>query len=90
MTDSMIIFNDIGHEKLTFVDESMSIMEENAVVRIWEDLHIIVVDVRQVQLVEQDECVLQMDVVVCDAVHDHEAHILAECCSVIDGGIVVS
>ena len=55
----------------------MSIVEIDAVVGIREELHIVIVDVSQVQLVKENKCVLEMDVVICVAMHDQESDILA-------------
>ena len=47
----------------------MSIVEEDTVIRVREHSHVIIIDIPNVQLVDEDQGVLEVDVVVRDAVH---------------------
>jgi hypothetical protein len=48
-------------------------MKVNAMIRVRENMDIVVLDGRQIQLVEEGQRILHVDVVVRDAVHDEEA-----------------
>lgn len=60
----------------TLINNAIGIVEVDAVIAVWEDMHIVVCDARLIQLVEQLERVLEMHVIVAVAVHDQELHIL--------------
>jgi hypothetical protein len=53
-------------------------------------MHIIILHAREVQLIQQRERVLHVHIVVRDAVHDEEAHVLGEVFDVGNGGVVVA
>jgi len=59
-------------------------MELDGMIRVREDLHVVVVDIRQVQLVDQYQSVLQMHVVICNTVHDQESNTLTQGLDVAD------
>lgn len=59
-------------------------------IRVREHMDVVVLHARDVELVEQGQCVLHVDVVVSDAVHNEEAHVLGERVHVGDGGVVVA
>lgn len=44
-------------------------------IRIRENVIIIILNTRKIELVEQGKCVLQVHIIVCDTVHDEEADI---------------
>ena len=68
----------------------MAIVEIDAVVGIWEDMDIIVVNTCQIQFVEQVKRILQVHVVVRYTVHHQKPNIILECCHVGDSGVVVA
>jgi hypothetical protein len=53
-------------------------MELDGMIRVRKDLHVIVVNVRQVQLVNQYQSVLKMNVIVGNTVHNQESNTLAQ------------
>lgn len=59
-------------------------------IRVRENMDIVVLYSSHVELVEQDKAVLHMHVVVGDAVHDEEADVLAESGYIVDAGVVVA
>lgn len=77
----------MGH---TLVDHKVRIVEENAMIRIGVEMHIVVLHVGQVQLVDQGERVLDVYIVVGGTVHDQEAHILFQRVHVCDRRVIVS
>jgi hypothetical protein len=51
---------------------------------------IVVLDTRKIKLIEQCQCVLHVDVVIRNAVHDEESDILGKRLHVGDGSVVVT
>jgi hypothetical protein len=75
---------------LTLVNDAIGIVEVDAMVAVWEHMHIIVGNASLIQLVEQLQGVLEVHVVVAVAMHDQEFDILTESSHVADGRIVVT
>lgn len=46
-------------------------------IRVREDLHIVIVDVLQIQLVDQHKGILEMNIVVGNTVHDQKSNTVA-------------
>jgi hypothetical protein len=59
-------------------------------VRVREYLHVVVVDICQVQLVKQHQSILEMNIIIGNAVHDQEPNIMAQGLYVADGGILIA
>lgn len=68
----------------------MRVMEENTMIWVGENVDVVVVNASQVQFVKQIQGVLEMDIVVWNAVHYQEAHILLKGGHVGDGGVIVA
>ena len=68
----------------------MPIVEEDTVVRVREHSHVIIIDVPNVQLVDENKRVLEVDVVVRDAVHQQEPGVVTQCGCVADGRVIVA
>jgi hypothetical protein len=65
-------------------------MKIDTMIRVRKDMDVVVLDACEVKLVEQDERVLHVHVVVCDAVHEEEADVLGERGHVCDGCVGVA
>ena len=52
-------------------------VELYTMIRIREDLHVVVVDIPQIQLVDQNKGILKMDIVVGNTVHDQKSDTVA-------------
>lgn len=52
-------------------------MELYTMIRVREDLHIVIVDVLQIQLVDQHKGILEMNIVVGNTVHDQKSNTVA-------------
>lgn len=68
----------------------MPIVEEDTVIRVREHSHVIIIDIPNVQLVDEDQGVLEVDVVVRDAVHQQEPGVITQCGCVADCRVVVA
>ena len=68
----------------------MRVVEENTMIWVRENMNVVVLNTSQVQFIKQIQGVLEMDIVVWNAVHYQEAHILLEGGHVGDGGVVVA
>lgn len=75
---------------LTIENDLVCVVEVDAVVRVWEEMDIVVFHAREIEFVEQRGSILHMYVVVGNAVHDQETHILGQILDVVDAGVVVA
>ena len=74
----------------TVINHAIRIMEVDTMITIRKDMDIVVLHARHVQPVQQRQRVLEMHVVVRDAVHHQEAHVGGERGRVGDGRVVVA
>ena len=74
----------------TIVNHPVRIVKENAVVRIRENMHVIILHARKVESIQESQGILHVNVVVCYAVHHQETDIALESGHVADGGILVA
>ncbi|CAH0055364.1 unnamed protein product [Clonostachys solani] len=80
---SLVLFR---HGELTIVHDTIGVVEVDAVVAVGEDVDVVVLDAGEVEGVEEPEGILEVDVVVGDAVHEEEADVPAEGGGVGDAG----
>lgn len=81
-------FEEVG--LLTVINNLIRIVEVNAVIRVREEMHIIILDPLQIQLIEQRRSILHVHIVIRNAVHDQEAHVLRQGFDVVDAGVLVA
>ena len=77
-------------ERLTLIDHLVGIVEEDAVIAVWEEVDIIVLDPILIQIVQQLQSVLIMHIVIASAVHDQESHVLCQCRHIRDRAVIVT
>lgn len=51
-------------------------MKINAMIRVGKNMHIIILHARKIKFIQQRQRILHVDIVVRNAVHDEEAHVL--------------
>lgn len=64
-------------------------MKVDTVIRIGENMNVVILHTRDIEPIQESERVLQVDVVVCYAVHHQETHIALQSGHVADRGIFV-
>jgi hypothetical protein len=72
-----------ANSRLTIINNFVGIMEVNAMIAIRKDVHVIIFHAGEIEFIEECVCGLGVYIVICDTVHNEEAHILCE------GGYVV-
>lgn len=67
-----------GEPKLTLIYDSISIMEVNAMIRVREKVHIVVLHICKVQLIQQTQSILEMHIIISNTMHDQKPDILGK------------
>ena len=74
----------------TVVNHLVRVMKINAMIRIWENMNIVVLDAREVESIQEGERILHVDIVICYTVHHKKAHVTLESGHICDGRVQVA
>jgi hypothetical protein len=80
----------LAFENTSNTSQERRLTEVDTVVRVRENMYIVVFHLGNIKLVEQSESILQMNIVVCSTVHDKEALVAAEGADVGDARVLVA